>query len=113
MPPEWFAGIPIPEPEDNNYSEEEYWRTSDMARAFDIIPDILETRLYMSWRGFAFKGNPLTHYNNFLQDIWYQVGPRDKSFEYGISHAATSETGNRIPASNFSWVGNTNIYFDN
>lgn len=114
MPSSWFETLGIPEPNDNNYSSGEYWKTSDMARVFDIYPDILETRLYMGWRGEAFKGNPLTHYNNFLKIIWEDVGssnPNKNRFDFAISDAATRDWGNRIPAGNFSLVGNSAIYF--
>jgi len=103
-----------PEPNDNHYSIEEYWRTADMAQAFDI-GDPLEQKLYMSWRGEAFKGVPLNRYNDFLHWIWYSVGSTGswshKRFDDAISYAATAEWGNRIPYQNFSWVGNTEIYF--
>lgn len=89
-----------------------------MAQAFDI-GDPYEQKLYMSWRGFALKGGAywldLTHYNNFLHWIWYSVGNTGswtyKRFDQAISYAATAETGNRIPFVNFSFVGNTQIYF--
>ena len=40
MDPIIYDGI-CAEPEDNNYSVEEYWKTSDMSRAFAVYPDSL------------------------------------------------------------------------
>jgi len=80
-----------------------------MAQAFDI-GDPYEQKLYMSWRGFAFRDNPLARYNSFLQRLWYQAG-RAKTFNYAISDAATYEAGNCIPFVNFSCVGNVDIFF--
>jgi len=100
-------------PVNNDYTWDEYWTTGDMAHAFGIFPGTSDAKLYMGWRNFAFKDNPLTKYNSFLWDVWYQVGTRDKTFGAGISHAATYETGNCEPYVNFSWVGNVEIYFGN
>jgi hypothetical protein len=97
-------------PPDNQYTEQEYERTADMAHAFSIYDDPIASRLYMSWRKEAFGSNPLLRYNNFLQRIWYQAAHYEK-FGYAISDAATFESGNCIVLKNLSYVGNTDTTF--
>jgi hypothetical protein len=114
MPPEYFESINVPEPADNNFSIGEYDKTSDMANAFDISRDTSGTRFYMGWRGEAFKDCPILHYNNFLRTIWEDVGgsnPLNSKFNDAIADATFYNQGTRIPAANFSFVGNINIYF--
>ncbi len=121
MSPTWYQSVCLPEPPDNNYTEAEYEKTADMAHAFGIYNNPpYEYRLYMGWRGFALKGMPywldLTHYNNFLRKIWEDVGSSSslyQMFRDAFSDAITEEIGNRIPASNFSYYGNHQIYFEN
>jgi hypothetical protein len=96
-------------PPDNNYSEEEYWRTADMALAFDI-DDPLENKIYMGWRPIVFATNiPMAPYNNFLQKLWYKVGKDGQSFESAIAEAAHSAGVTCQVFVRFSWVGNTNV----
>jgi hypothetical protein len=103
MPPEIYS-VCGSNPQDNQYTEQEYERTADMAYAFAIYNDITP-RLYMSWRKEAFGSNPLLRYNRFLKRIWYQVG-RYETFNYAISDAAFYEAGNCLVFRNFSYVGN-------
>ncbi len=108
MPPETYE-VCGSNPQDNQYTEQEYERTADMANAFGIYNDITP-RLYMGWRKEAFGSNPLLRYNSFLQRIWYQCAHYQK-LDYAISDAATYESGNCVVLQNFSYVGNTDTTF--
>jgi hypothetical protein len=99
----------VPSPSDNDYNVNDYNRTRDMAKAYGIYPDS-EDRNYMSWRGFAFKGNPLLHYNTFLEALWTQLGDWD-TYIVAFGEAANADLGCYIPAQNFSHVGDLSDRF--
>jgi len=109
MPPDIYE-VCGSNPQDNQYTEQEYERTADMAHAFSIYDDPLASTLYMGWRKEAFGSNPLLRYNSFLQRIWYQAG-RYNTFNYAISDAAFYESGNCVVFRNFSYVGNVDTTF--
>lgn len=108
MPPEIYY-VCGSNPSDNQYTEQEYERTADMAHAFAIYNDITP-RLYIGWRKEAFGSNPILRYNSFLERIWYQLG-RYQTFNYAISDAAFYEGGNCLVFLNFSYVGNVDTTF--
>jgi hypothetical protein len=96
-------------PRDNNYSYDEYERTADMAKAFDIW-EPLENKVYMGWRRvvFARDVSKWLPYTSFLKQFWYWVG-EGRPFNEAISSAAHSSGGSCLVYVDFSWVGNTDI----
>jgi hypothetical protein len=111
MDPMLYDACPGTKPQNNDYSFEEYERTADMAKAFDIW-DVgeNENRIYMSWRPIVFARDVSTWYpySDFLKELWTELG-RGKSFSTAISEAACYSEGTCQVYVKFSWVGNTSI----